>query len=120
MKKVIISQMFFALIISILGVYSHVNADTWPSWRGPDNMGIAAESNPPLKWSETENIKWKVKLTGDASNSSPVIWEDKIFFQTAVQTDKKQKLLLNLHRKAAEEDLAAEHQPMFINLMLSV
>ncbi|MHC4216771.1 MAG: outer membrane protein assembly factor BamB family protein, partial [Planctomycetota bacterium] len=39
-------------------------------------------------WSETENIKWKVKLPGQGS-SSPVIWGDKIFFQTAIETDKK-------------------------------
>jgi len=52
-------------------------------------MGISPKGNPPSKWSETENIKWKVKLTGDGSNSSPVIWGDKIFFQTAVKTDKK-------------------------------
>ncbi len=48
--------------------------------------GIASGGNPPLKWSESQNIKWKVKLEGDASNSSPVIWGDKIFFQTAVDT----------------------------------
>ncbi len=51
--------------------------------------GIASEGNPPLKWGESENIKWKVKLTGDESNSSPVIWGDKIFFQTAIDTQIK-------------------------------
>jgi outer membrane protein assembly factor BamB len=46
-------------------------------------------SNPPVKWSESDNIKWKVKLTGDGSDSSPIIWKDKIFFQTAVDTNQK-------------------------------
>jgi outer membrane protein assembly factor BamB len=50
-------------------------------------MGISPQGNPPTTWSETENIKWKVELTGDGSNSSPIVWEDKIFFQTAVKTD---------------------------------
>ena len=63
------------------------DSDYWPSWRGQDTMGISEKGNPPLTWSETENIKWKVKMTGDGSNSSPIIWEDKIFFQTAVKTD---------------------------------
>ena len=52
-------------------------------------MGISPAGNPPLEWSETKNIKWKVELAGDASNSSPVIWGDKIFFQTAVDTNIK-------------------------------
>jgi len=66
-------------------------SDYWPTWRGRDRMGISDKGNPPLTWSETENIKWKVKLTGDGSNSSPIIWQDKIFFQTAVKTDVKGK-----------------------------
>ncbi len=49
-------------------------------------MGISPGGNPPSEWSETKNVKWKVKLEGDTSNSSPVIWGDKIFFQTAVDT----------------------------------
>jgi outer membrane protein assembly factor BamB len=57
----------------------------WPAWRGPEDTGVAPQANPPIKWSETENIKWKVALTGDESDSSPIIWKDKIFFQTAVQ-----------------------------------
>lgn len=61
--------------------------DYWPTWRGPDCMGIAPDANPPLTWSETENIKWKVKLVGDSSDSSPIIYKDKIFFQSAVKTD---------------------------------
>jgi hypothetical protein len=60
--------------------------DNWPTWRGPDTMGISSGGNPPVEWSETKNVKWKVKLEGDASNSSPVIWGEKIFFQTAVDT----------------------------------
>ncbi|NQV33768.1 MAG: PQQ-binding-like beta-propeller repeat protein [Phycisphaeraceae bacterium] len=75
-------------LIVLLGACASVATagDTWPTWRGPDTMGISLEGNPPVEWSETKNIKWKVKLTGDASNSSPVIWGDKIFFQTAVDT----------------------------------
>jgi outer membrane protein assembly factor BamB len=59
----------------------------WPTWRGPNRTGVSAKGNPPVTWSESENIKWKVRLTGDGSNSSPVIWENRIFFQTAVKTD---------------------------------
>ncbi len=69
-------------------VYAGPGSDYWPTWRGPSATGVAEKGNPPLTWSETENIKWKVKLPGQGS-SSPVIWGDRIFFQTAIETDKK-------------------------------
>jgi len=69
-------------------VYGESGNNNWPTWRGPDSTGAAKNGNPPISWSETENIKWKVKLPGEGS-SSPIVWEDKIFFLTAVETDKK-------------------------------
>jgi outer membrane protein assembly factor BamB len=63
-------------------------SDFWPTWRGPDSTGAARTGNPPITWSETENVKWKVKVPGE-SLSSPIIWADKIFFLTAIPTDKK-------------------------------
>ncbi|MHC4132577.1 MAG: PQQ-binding-like beta-propeller repeat protein [Planctomycetota bacterium] len=89
MKRLVLCQIIVVLILITTSAYGQSGDDYWPTWRGPNNMGIAPKGNPPLKWSESENIKWKVKLTGDSSNSSPIIWEDKIFFQTAVKTDRK-------------------------------
>lgn len=54
----------------------------WPTWRGPTADGIVAEGNPPIIWSETENIKWKVKVPGGGS-STPIVWENKMFLTTA-------------------------------------
>ena len=31
--------------------------DYWPTWRGPAATGTAAQGNPPVTWSESENIK---------------------------------------------------------------
>ena len=36
----------------------------WPQWRGPQQTGVAPTANPPATWSETNNVKWKVKLPG--------------------------------------------------------
>ena len=55
----------------------------WPTFRGPVNTGVAPDADPPVTWSESENIKWKIELSGQGL-SSPVIWKDKIFFLTAV------------------------------------
>ena len=49
---------------------------------------MALKGDPPVTWSETRNIKWKVKLAGQGS-SSPIVWEDRIFFLSAEATDKK-------------------------------
>lgn len=57
--------------------------DNWPTWRGPNSDGVAVKGDPPITWSETENVKWKVALP-DSSDCTPVIWGDKIFIQVAV------------------------------------
>ena len=76
------------LFLSAVSAYAQTNPDFWQTWRGPDCTGVSPNGNPPVKWSETENIRWKVALTGDNSNSTPIVWDDKIIFQTAVKTDK--------------------------------
>ncbi len=91
MKNLILCQIIVVIVLFTAGVSEGSDPEYWPTWRGPNMMGIPTEGNPPVKWSESENIKWKVKLTGDGSNSSPIIWKDKIIFQTAVDTNRKGK-----------------------------
>ena len=55
----------------------------WPGWRGPLGTGLAPKANPPVEWSETKNVKWKVALPGTGT-STPVIWQDKIYILTAM------------------------------------
>lgn len=55
----------------------------WPQWRGPLGTGVAPDARPPLKWDEATNIRWKVDLGGRA-HSSPIIWADRVYVQTAV------------------------------------
>lgn len=60
----------------------------WHHWRGPYATGIAADdANPPLTWSETENVRWKVDIPG-IGHATPIIWGDKVFVQTAVEGTK--------------------------------
>ncbi len=58
--------------------------DYWPTWRGPQNTGSALRGDPPLTWSETENIKWKVAVPG-RSLSSPIVWAHQIIYLTAIK-----------------------------------
>jgi hypothetical protein len=55
----------------------------WAQWRGPHMTGVSPTANPPLEWSETKNIRWKVQIPGRGS-ASPVVWGDKVFLLTAV------------------------------------
>jgi outer membrane protein assembly factor BamB len=65
--------------------FSDLAAPNWHRWRGPDATGVAPQGNPPLHWDAETNIKWKVDVEGRA-NSSPIVWGDRIFVLTAVDT----------------------------------
>lgn len=55
----------------------------WPQWRGPHATGVSTTATPPIEWSDTKNIRWKVEIPGRGS-ASPVIWGDRLFLLTAV------------------------------------
>jgi arylsulfatase A len=57
----------------------------WHQWRGPEATGMSATASPPVTWSEENNIRWKVPIEGQG-NASPIVWDDKIFVLTAVDT----------------------------------
>lgn len=59
----------------------------WHHWRGPYATGVSPDANPPITWSETENVRWKVAIPG-TGHATPIIWGDKIFIQTAVEGKK--------------------------------
>lgn len=82
-RVIVISMLAFLMLLTFP---SHAGQETyWPSFRGPDYTGVAPDADPPLTWSETENVKWKVELPGEGL-SSPVVWGNKIFFLTAIKS----------------------------------
>lgn len=79
----------FLILLAICSAICATNAsvaraDNWPAWRGPTGQGYCEEKNLPLTWSEKENVKWKAPLA-DPGNSTPVIWEGKIFLTQATK-----------------------------------
>ncbi len=56
--------------------------ENWPQFRGPRGAGHADVAGLPIRWSETENVRWKTRIHGKAW-SSPVIWGDQIWLTTA-------------------------------------
>jgi outer membrane protein assembly factor BamB len=59
----------------------------WTQFRGPNNSGVAVESQAPSEWSIDKNLAWKEKIPGYGW-SSPIVVGDKIIVTTAV-TDKQ-------------------------------
>ena len=70
-------------------------AANWPAWRGPEGMGICSEKGLPMRWSATENVRWKVPLP-ERGNSTPVVWGERVFVTQAVGND---RLLFCFDRK---------------------
>jgi len=55
----------------------------WPQFRGPGSLGVATSSDLPDRWSNSENVGWKVELPGRGW-SSPIVWGDRVFLTTVV------------------------------------
>jgi outer membrane protein assembly factor BamB len=55
----------------------------WPWWRGPLGNGVSPDGDPPLRWSEKQNVRYKAPIEGDGL-STPVVWGDRIFVLSAV------------------------------------
>ena len=55
----------------------------WAQWRGPLYTGVSPTARPPLEWSDTQNVRWRVEIPGRGF-ASPVVWDDRIFVTTAV------------------------------------
>ncbi len=69
-----------------------VLAEEWPAWRGPRGDGTSTETGVPITWSATENIVWKTLIPGKG-HSSPVVWGDRVFVTTCLESEKRRVLL---------------------------
>ena len=59
-------------------------ADSWRDYRGPNQDGHAGTAGLPMKWSETENVKWKTEIPF-LGLSSPIVLDNQIWLTTATE-----------------------------------
>ncbi len=79
-----------------------VASGDWPWWRGPNRDGSAGASQKvPVKWSETENVIWKVPIPG-RGHSSPTVVGDRIYLTTADEGTQTQSVMA-LERESGKE-----------------
>jgi outer membrane protein assembly factor BamB len=57
-------------------------AGNWPQWRGPELNGVSQETGLPLKWSNTENVAWKLAMPS-RTGATPIVWGDHVFLNVA-------------------------------------
>lgn len=65
---------------------SQLLADNWPHWRGDGGNGVSLSAQPPTRFSDQLNVKWKVPVPG-RSSGSPIVWENQVFIVSAVSAD---------------------------------
>lgn len=59
----------------------------WPEWRGPLRTGESPTADPPVEWSETRNVRFKVEIPG-LGHGSPIVWGELVLVPTAVPSVK--------------------------------
>ena len=83
MLKTVLS---WSMVVTVFLCGDVAFAENLPNWRGPTRDGISAETNLPVEWDTEQNIAWKRAMPA-WSGSTPVIWNELIFINVAVDDD---------------------------------
>ena len=86
-------------------------AKNWSRFRGADATGVVADDpRLPDSWNQTENVRWKVDVPGTGW-SSPVVWGDRVFVTTVIDTGDNEKPKAGLYLgRGRTEPPKGEHQ----------
>ncbi len=76
-------------------------AGDWGQWRGPFFNGATTETNLPVTFSKTENVRWAADMPGPAA-STPVVWGDSVFVSSSDQASGT-LLAMALDRRSGKE-----------------
>ncbi len=94
MRRLILAPWLLLSALALLAAAVPAGAGNWPRFRGPNGTGVADDKGVPVTWDAKSGVLWKAKVPG-AGNSSPVVWGDRIFLQSA-SADGKERMLLCL------------------------
>ena len=85
-KSVFCIPLFLFSSLMFIPDSTSAQISNWPQFRGPDGTGVVnGETNVPDTWSLTENVEWQQEIPGRGW-SSPVVWDNQVFFTTVVNT----------------------------------
>ncbi len=89
----------------------------WPQWRGPLGVGVAPHAVPPIRWSEDQNIRWKLALQGKG-HSTPVVWDDHVFVTASVALRNAQAIAAD-RRLGAHDNIKAVQCQKFLVMAIN-
>jgi outer membrane protein assembly factor BamB len=75
-----------AVALCAPAVFAAAPKTNWAQWRGPEGNGVSSETNVPVEWSNTKNVKWKTPIPG-RGHSSPIVWGSRVFLTTDLEGD---------------------------------
>ena len=85
-STVLAASVASVLLVTAPSAFNTAAERYWPQWRGPHATGVSKHATPPVEWSETKNVRWKLELPGRGS-ASPIVWGDRVYLLTAVPAD---------------------------------
>jgi len=95
LRRLLLALCFVSLAIPFAA------AQEWARFRGPNGSGISSDTNVPLEWNATKNVRWRTPLPAPG-NSSPIVWGDHIYLTVATD-DGHARHLLCFDRQTGQE-----------------
>jgi len=81
MKSLWLGVIAVSLVLLGSGVFG---ADlNWPMFRGPGANGVVDNAGLPERWTDSQNVSWRIDVEGRGW-SSPIVWGNQVFLTTVV------------------------------------
>jgi len=91
--------------------------NNWAQWRGPVASGVAPNANPPIHWSETNNVRWKIGLPGKG-HSSPIVYDHAVYVLLAAPVGEAQKPVYD-NATGVHDSVPVTHRHQFIAMAMN-
>lgn len=89
---------------------------SWAQWRGPLATGVAPHANPPVQWSESRNVRWKIPIPGKA-HASPIAFGPHVFVTTAIPVGEAGKPVYD-RAPGTHDNVPVTHRHQFVVLAI--
>ena len=67
-SRIVVMLIGLGASVAEAGDFAEARLDNWHQWRGPHANGVAPNADPPVRWDESRNVKWKVEVPGSGAD----------------------------------------------------
>jgi outer membrane protein assembly factor BamB len=96
MRSIVVGAL--SLVCGISFGAGALRAENWPGWRGPRGDGTSLENELPTRWSDTDNVAWRIDVS-HAGHASPIVWEDRLFL-VGTNLESQDRMVMAYDRKS--------------------